>query len=119
MPGTFQAVYDGSKAFLDSFSAAVATEFKGSGVSVTCLMPAKANAAEVAKIGFDAMMRNPTVPCGALLYGNDSAPLKVSREISRATQSPGKESCQSKIRTIHSPINFLRMNPRAMSRSPQ
>jgi short-subunit dehydrogenase len=73
MPGTFQAVYNGSKAFLDSFSAILANELKGSGVSVTCLMPGRANAADVAKIGFDAMMRNPTVPRGALLYGNDSA----------------------------------------------
>ncbi len=77
MPGTFQAVYNGSKAFLDSFSVALSNELKGSGVTVTCLMPGatetdffdradmldtkvgsseKMAAAEVAKIGFDAMM---------------------------------------------------------------
>lgn len=77
MPGTFQAVYNGSKAFLDSFSVALSNELKESGVTVTCLMPGatetdfferagmldtavgsgeKMNAAEVAKIGFDAMM---------------------------------------------------------------
>ena len=39
MPGTFQAVYNGTKAFLDSFSFAIRHELKGSGVSVTCLMP--------------------------------------------------------------------------------
>jgi uncharacterized protein len=78
MPGTFQAVYNGSKAFLDSFSVALANELKDSGVTVTCLMPGatetdfferadmmdtkvgsgeKMSAAEVAKIGFEAMMK--------------------------------------------------------------
>jgi len=77
MPGTFQAVYNGTKAFLDSFSEALSHELKGSGVSVTCLLPGateteffkradlmdtkvgtmeKQDAAEVAKTGFDAMM---------------------------------------------------------------
>lgn len=39
MPGTFQAVYNGSKAFLDSFSFALRHELQESGVTVTCLMP--------------------------------------------------------------------------------
>src|SRR5206468_10672363 len=39
MPGTYQAVYNGTKAFLDSFSFALRAELKGSGVTVTCLMP--------------------------------------------------------------------------------
>ncbi|HEX7666999.1 MAG TPA: SDR family NAD(P)-dependent oxidoreductase [Polyangiaceae bacterium] len=77
MPGTFQAVYNGSKAFLDSFSFALRNELKDSGVSVTCLMPGpteteffaraglldtkvgadeKQPADEVAKAGWDAMM---------------------------------------------------------------
>jgi uncharacterized protein len=78
MPGTFQAVYNGSKAFLDSFSVAFNNELKDSGVTVTCLVPGatesdfferagmmdtkvgsseKMSAAEVAKIGFEAMMK--------------------------------------------------------------
>lgn len=78
MPGTFQAVYNGTKAFLDSFSFALRHELKGSGVSVTCLMPGatetdfferadlmdtkigqqkKDDPAMVAKKGFDAMMK--------------------------------------------------------------
>ena len=78
MPGTFQAVYNGSKAFLDSFSVALSNELKDSGVTVTCLMPGatetdfferadmtdtkvgsseKAHAADVAKTGFEAMMK--------------------------------------------------------------
>jgi short-subunit dehydrogenase len=77
-PGSFQAVYNGSKAFLDSFSFAIREELRDTGVSVTCLMPGateteffrradmmdtkigtseKDDAAMVAKTGFDAMMR--------------------------------------------------------------
>ncbi|HUR20088.1 MAG TPA: SDR family NAD(P)-dependent oxidoreductase [Vicinamibacterales bacterium] len=77
MPGTFQAVYNGSKAFLDSFSYALRNELKDTGVSVTCLMPGatdtdfferadlldtkvgadehKADPAAVARTGFEAM----------------------------------------------------------------
>lgn len=78
MPGTYQAVYNGTKAFIDSFSFALRHEIKDSGVTVTCLMPGatdtefferagmedtkigqgkKDDPAMVAKIGFDAMMR--------------------------------------------------------------
>jgi short-subunit dehydrogenase len=77
MPGTFQAVYNGTKAFLDSFSFALREEIKDSGVTVTCLMPGatetefferadlmdtkvgqdkKDDPALVAKQGFEAMM---------------------------------------------------------------
>ena len=78
MPGTYQAVYNASKAFLDSFSFALRAELKGSGVTVTCLMPGatetdfferadlldtkigqskKDDPADVARTGFKAMMR--------------------------------------------------------------
>jgi short-subunit dehydrogenase len=39
MPGTFQAVYNGTKAYLNSFSFALRNELKDTGVTVTCLMP--------------------------------------------------------------------------------
>ena len=39
MPGTYQAVYNATKAFVDSFSFALRAELKDSGVTVTCLMP--------------------------------------------------------------------------------
>ena len=76
MPGSFQAVYNGTKAFLDSFLYALREELKDSGVSVTCLMPGapdtdfferadmldtkigtekKMESADVAKQGYDAM----------------------------------------------------------------
>ncbi len=78
LPGTYQAVYNGTKAFLDSFSFALRHELKDSGVTVTCLMPGatetdfferadmmdtkvgtqkKDDPAMVAKTGFDAMMK--------------------------------------------------------------
>lgn len=76
-PGSFQAIYNGSKAFLNSFSFALREELEDSGVTVTCLMPGatdteffdraemsdtavakgkKDDPAYVARIGFDAMM---------------------------------------------------------------
>src|SRR5215204_4391735 len=78
MPGTFQAVYNGTKAFIDSFSFALRAELKDFGVTLTCLMPGatetefferagmmdtqiaqseKDDHADVAQAGFDAMMR--------------------------------------------------------------
>jgi len=78
MPGSFQAVYNGTKAFIDNFSLALRDELKDTGVTVSCLMPGvtdtqfferagmedtkvgasdnKMDPGEVAKIGFDAMM---------------------------------------------------------------
>jgi uncharacterized protein len=78
MPGAFQAVYGGTKAFLNSFSFALRNELKDTGVTVTCLMPGateteffaradmldtevgqqeKDDPVDVAKAGFDAMMK--------------------------------------------------------------
>ena len=78
MPGTFQAVYNASKAFVDSFAFALRHELKDSGVTVSCLMPGptdteffaradmldtkvgtqkKDDPADVARVGFDAMMK--------------------------------------------------------------
>jgi uncharacterized protein len=78
MPGTYQAVYNGTKALLDSFAAALRAELQESGVTVTCLMPGatetqfferakmldtkiavskKQAPEEVAKIGFESMLK--------------------------------------------------------------
>lgn len=39
MPGAYQAVWNGTRALLESFSLARRHELKNSGVSVTCLIP--------------------------------------------------------------------------------
>ena len=78
MPGAFQAVYNGTKAFVDSFAWALRNELKETGVTVSCLMPGatdteffhragledtkigqgkKDDPADVAKTGFEAMMK--------------------------------------------------------------
>jgi short-subunit dehydrogenase len=77
MPGSFQAVYNGTKAFIDNFSFALRNELKDTEVTVTCLMPGvtdteffdradmedtkvgsgkKDDPAMVARVGFKAMM---------------------------------------------------------------
>jgi short-subunit dehydrogenase len=77
IPGTFNAVYNGTKAFIDSFAFALRNELKDTGVSVTCLMPGatdtefferagmvdtkigqkeKDDPADVARVGYKAMM---------------------------------------------------------------
>ena len=79
IPGSFQAVYNGTKAFLDSFSEALANELKETRVTVTCLEPgptdteffrrgkmqdtsvgqddSKDDPAMVARTGYDAMQK--------------------------------------------------------------
>jgi len=77
MPGSFQAVYNATKAFINSFAFALRDELKDSGVTVSCLMPGptdtefferagmldtkvgqdrKDDPHMVAKVGFEAMM---------------------------------------------------------------
>ncbi len=77
VPGAFNAVYNGTKAFIDSFAAAIGNEVKDSGVTITCLKPGatdteffaradmvdtrvgqmkKADPADVAKTGWEAML---------------------------------------------------------------
>ena len=79
IPGSFQAVYNGTKAFLDSFSEALSNELKETNVTVTCLEPgptdtkfferagmqdtpvgkddSKDDPAMVARTGYDAMQK--------------------------------------------------------------
>jgi short-subunit dehydrogenase len=86
MAGSFQAVYNGSKAFIDSFAAALGNELKDTGVTVTCLKPGatetefferadmqdtkvgtakKDDPADVARVGWEAMKKGE----GATIYG--------------------------------------------------
>src|SRR4051794_11526259 len=77
MPGAFQAVYNASKSFVQSFALAIRNELKDTGIAVTSLMPGatetefferagmedtevgageKDDPGEVARQGFDALM---------------------------------------------------------------
>jgi short-subunit dehydrogenase len=78
LAGAFQAVYNGTKAFIDSFSDALVNELKDTNVTLTCLKPGatdtefferagmedtkvgttkKDDAADVAKTGYQALMK--------------------------------------------------------------
>lgn len=115
MPGSFQAVYNGTKAFLDSFSFALRNELKDTGITVTCLMPGatdteffhraemddtkvgagkKADPADVAKTGLEALMKGK----GDVVHGMDNklraamsavTPQTELAEIHRGMAEPG------------------------------
>ncbi len=116
MPGTFEAVYAASKAFLQSFSEAIRNELKDTGVTVTALMPGptdtnffhradmddtkvgsdnKDDPAEVAKQGFEALMAGKDhVIAGSLktkVQGTVSKvlPDTVNAELHRKLSEPG------------------------------
>jgi len=122
MPGTFQAVYNATKAFIDSFSFALRAELKDSGVTVTCLMPGatetefferadlmdtkvgqskKDDPADVAKVGYDAMIAG----TGDVVSGWQNklrsaianiTPSGVLAEMHRGMAEPGSGDAQKK-----------------------
>jgi short-subunit dehydrogenase len=97
MPGSFQAVYNGTKAFIDSFSEAIREELKDTRITVTCLMPGatqtefferadlmdtkigqkeKDDPADVAKVGYEAMQKGDD----SVIYGwKNKAQVAMSR----------------------------------------
>jgi short-subunit dehydrogenase len=115
VPGTYQAVYNASKAFLDSFSFALRAELKNTGITVTCLMPGateteffaradmldtkigqgkKDDAAEVARTGFKAMMKGEGDVVTGLHNKLQSAianvtPASILAELHRKKAEPG------------------------------
>jgi short-subunit dehydrogenase len=115
MPGTFQAVYNASKSFVQSFALAIRRELKDTGVTVTSLMPGptetefferahmedtrvgssdKDDAAEVARQGFDALMKGKErVVAGSLAnrlmaYGGRFVPDRAKAEAHRLLAEP-------------------------------
>ena len=78
-PGPLNSVYHGTKAFVQSFTEAIATEVQGTGVTITALLPGATDtdffnkadmqqskvvkegklddAKKVAQVGYDALMR--------------------------------------------------------------
>lgn len=113
--GAFQAVYNGTKAFIDSFSDALGNELKDTEVTVTCLKPGateteffqradmedtkvgtakKDDPADVAKTGYEAMMKGQRSAVHGLLNKLQVAGAKVlgggvSAEMHRAQAEPG------------------------------
>ncbi|WP_028059759.1 SDR family NAD(P)-dependent oxidoreductase [Candidatus Solirubrobacter pratensis] len=116
MPGAFQAVYNASKAFVQSFALALRNELRDTGVTVTALMPGptetefferagmldtqvgagdKDSAEDVARDGFDALMagkeRVVSHSLSTKLQGRGSRliPDKVKAELHRKMAEPG------------------------------
>jgi short-subunit dehydrogenase len=117
VPGPFNAVYNATKAFIDSFAAALANEVKDSGVTVTCLKPGateteffaradmedtrigqmkKADPADVAKTGWEAMLEGkPSIVHGALnqaqVLGASVLPEAVTAQAHRKLAEPQED----------------------------
>ncbi len=116
MPGSFQAVYNASKAFVQSFALALRNELKDTGVSVTSLMPGpvetefferaemldtkvgaaeKDDPADVARDGFEAMMAGEervvshSASTKAQARTSRLMPDKVKAEMHRRQAEPG------------------------------
>jgi short-subunit dehydrogenase len=116
MPGPFQAVYNASKSFVQSFALALRNELKDTGVTVTSLMPGptetefferadmldtkvgsgdKDDPADVAREGIEALMAGEErVVAGSLStkvqgHGSRLAPDKAKAEMHRRLAEPG------------------------------
>ncbi|MEV8509803.1 SDR family NAD(P)-dependent oxidoreductase [Actinoplanes sp. NPDC051475] len=106
MPGTYQAVYNASKSFVQSFAEAVRAELKDTGVTVTSLMPGptdtnfferadmmdtrvgageKDDPAQVAEQGFKALMKGEEkVVAGSLKTRVQGAASKIMPDRAKA-----------------------------------
>jgi short-subunit dehydrogenase len=116
MPGSFQAVYNASKSFVQSFALALRDELKDSGVTVTALMPGptetnffrrakmmdtrigtsdKDDPREVARLGYEAMMAGKERAVAASLStklqgrGSRLLPDRLKARMHRAMAEPG------------------------------
>jgi short-subunit dehydrogenase len=116
MPGPFQAVYNASKSFVQSFALALRNELKDTGVTVTSLMPGPTDTefferadmedtkvgsgsqddpADVARDGFEALMAGDERVVSASLstklqgHGSRLMPDSVKAELHRQMAEPG------------------------------
>ena len=114
-PGPFMAVYYASKAYVLSFSEGIASELRGTGVSVTCLAPGAthtgfamragvaatplftigvASAQAVAKAGYDGLFAGkslvvPGLKNKAIVFSTRLAPRKLLAHIARRLVKSG------------------------------
>jgi short-subunit dehydrogenase len=116
MPGAFQAVYNASKSFVQSFALALRNELKDTNVTITTLMPGptdtefferadmmdtkvgqgdKDDPADVARDGFEALMNGDERVVSASLstklqgHGSRLMPDKLKAEMHRKMAEPG------------------------------
>jgi short-subunit dehydrogenase len=116
MPGSYQAIYNASKSFVQSFAEAIRNELKETGVTITALMPGptetefferaemedtkvgageKDDPAEVARQGFDALMDGKEKVVGGSMKNKLQTavagviPDKVKAEMHRNMAEPG------------------------------
>lgn len=116
MPGAFQAVYNASKSFVQSFALAIRNELKDTGITITSLMPGptdtefferadmedtkvgaeeKDDPAQVARQGYDALMDGDAkVVAGSLMnkaqaVGGRFIPDGAKAEMHRKMAEPG------------------------------
>jgi short-subunit dehydrogenase len=116
MPGSYQAVYNASKSFVQSFAEGIRNELKDTGVTITVLMPGptdtefferaemedtavgsgpKDDPAEVARQGFDALMAGKEKVVGGSLKNKlqtavaGVVPDSVKAEMHRKMAAPG------------------------------
>jgi len=119
MPGAFQAVYNASKSFVQSFALALRNELKDTGITITSLMPGptdtefferadmldtkvgtgpKDDPADVARAGFDALMAGDERVVAASMKNKVQAaasrvmPDRVKAEMHRKMAEPGSGS---------------------------
>ena len=104
-PGPLMSLYYASKAYILSFSEAIANELKGSGVTVTCLCPGQTNTC------FQKVVSNGTPSSDNKINFNIACPKKVAKYGYEAMQ-------KGKVVAIPGNINkFLSKLPRFVSRS--
>ena len=122
--GAFHAVYNGTKAFIDSFSDALGNELKDTGVTITCLKPGptdteffkradmkdtkvgtaeKDDPADVARTGYEAMKRGERSVVHGIMNKMQVAGAKIlggaAAEMHRKQAEPGtaEEEDKSKV----------------------
>jgi uncharacterized protein len=101
MPGPFQAVYNASKSFVQSFALALRNELKGSGVTVTSLMPGPTDTEFFERAG----MLDTKVGSGS-----KDAPAKVAADGFAAMMS-GKERVVASSTSTKAQGRFSRLMP--------